>query len=256
MTDGNPIPKSGTLSLLSLGYRGLEAWRAARGTDWIETRRLEALALSEAAATDAPPSGSPGGAAGEVIVVTGVPRSGTSMLMQMLQAGGVRPFTDEARGPDENNPRGYFEHARVKSMLEDASWLRDADGCAVKVVAPLATHLPEGPAYRVVLIERDLDEVIQSQARMLERSDRPSADATTLRQVYRQQIAKTHAWMREAPRTRALRIQHRTIVTDPAGAAERLAAFLEGAAALGGAPFDASAAAAAVDPALYREHRL
>ena len=248
------IPASGSLSLLSLGYRGLEAWREARGTDWIESRRREAAALAAsdaAAADDDAPALSPDL---EIVVVTGLPRSGTSMLMQMLRAGGVAPFTDGARTPDESNPRGYLEHDRAKALPADTAWLAGADRRAVKVVAPLATFLPEGPAYRVVLIERDVYEVIRSQARMLERGGRVSGDAATLREVYRQQLDRTRAWMRAAPRTRGLQVLHRTAIADPAAVAERLARLLDGAAALGGRPFDTAAAAAAVDPSLHREH--
>lgn len=246
------IPAGGSLSLLSIGWRGLEAWREARGTDWQDARRQEYEALNVTPDGDAEVPEDHADL--EMVVVTGLPRSGTSMVMQMLRAGGVRPFTDGARDADANNPRGYFEHDRVRALPHDTGWLADADGLAVKVVAPLATMLPAGPQYHVIWVERDLDEVIRSQATMLEREDRPVVDEATLREVYSQHLGRTGAWTRDAPRARGLKLRHAAVLADPVAAAERVAAFLDGAGVLAGRSFDVAAAAAAVDPSLYRTH--
>ena len=106
-----------------------------------------------------------------VTIVTGLPRSGTSMMMQMLAAGGLPVLSDDRRLPDDNNPRGYFEYEKVASLREDSNWILDARGKAVKVVAQLLPHLPRG-AYRVIFMDRNLDEVVQSQRRMLARNGR------------------------------------------------------------------------------------
>ena len=105
-----------------------------------------------------------------VIVVTGLPRSGTSMVMQMLAAGGVAVLADDERLPDENNPRGYLEYEPAKRIVSDASWVETARGQAVKIVAPLVRHLPRGesaPPYLVVHMRRPIDEVVASQRTML-----------------------------------------------------------------------------------------
>jgi len=102
-----------------------------------------------------------------VIVVSGLPRSGTSMMMQMLDAGGVEVLTDNLRLPDEDNPKGYYEYEAVKATAEDPSWLDDAGGRAVKMVYRLLYDLPADRRYRVVFMKRDLEEVIKSQEVML-----------------------------------------------------------------------------------------
>ncbi|HLT47753.1 MAG TPA: hypothetical protein VK002_11040 [Rubricoccaceae bacterium] len=251
------IPPEGSLGLLALGYRGLVAWRAVRGTDWIEERRAEHEAARAARATQQEEQGSAAPTAPaapeaealagvEVVVVSGLPRAGTSMLMQMLAAGGLRPFTDGAREADASNPRGYFEHERVKALARDKSWVPEAHGHAVKVVAPLLPHLPAGPAYRVVFVERALDEVLRSQTAMLARLGRPSADPAVVRPVYARHLAAARAWLDGTPRAEVLPLAHAEVLADPAAAAARLNAFL-------GGHLDEAAMAAVVDPSLHRE---
>src|SRR5690349_18862446 len=92
-----------------------------------------------------------------VTVVTGVPRSGTSLMMQMLEAGGISALTDNQRPPDIHNPRGYFEYDLVKRIAQDASWMEAARGKAVKIIYRLLPHLPPEFEYRVVFMDRDLD---------------------------------------------------------------------------------------------------
>src|SRR5512134_4034770 len=104
---------------------------------------------------------------GPITVVTGLPRAGTSLVMQMLVAGGVPILVDGARPADADNPRGYLEFAPVKRLREDASWLPRARGRAVKVVVPLVCDLPPSERYRVLLVERDVREVLASQRTML-----------------------------------------------------------------------------------------
>src|SRR5690606_32353125 len=233
------IPKEGSLGLLALGYRGLVAWRAERGTDWIAERKAEyeaALARQEeqrsqsesgkAAARTPPSLVAPGDlSAVSVVVVTGLPRSGTSMLMQMLVAGGLPAFTDREREADASNPRGYFEHERIKALAHDKGWLPEADGHAAKVVAPLLPHLPQGPHYRVIFLERDLDEVLASQAAMLDRLGKPSADPALLRPVYERHLAAAQRWLQTTPRAESLVLAHRDLIERPAAQAAALNAF-------------------------------
>ena len=236
------VPPEGSLGLLAHGYRGVVAWRAARGTDWLEAERERV----EARGRRPPARGGPALEALSVVVVTGLPRSGTSMLMQMLAAGGLEAFSDGARAPDANNPRGFLEHARVRALARDAEWLPEADGRAVKVVAPLLPHLPAGPAYRVVWLDRDLDEVLRSQRRMLARLGRPAAPDDTLRAAYARHLEAAAAWTETTPRVGVLRLDYARVTEAPTEAARTLAAFLD-------RGLDVEAIAAAVDPALYRE---
>src|ERR1700730_12387191 len=99
-----------------------------------------------------------------IVVVSGTPRSGTSMAMKMLDAGGMPTLTDGIRAADESNPKGYYEFERVKELDKngDIAWLSDARGNAVKIISFLLTFLPESFDYQVIFMDRDLDEVLAS----------------------------------------------------------------------------------------------
>lgn len=184
-----------------------------------------------------------------ILVVSGLPRSGTSLVMQMLVAGGVEPMTDGERAADIDNPRGYLELEAVKRMKGGAGWIADARGKALKVISHLLGDLPEGEDYRVVFVERDLDEVLASQAKMIERLGRPAPPEDVVRRAF-----ETHlrSFDQLAQGLHILRIRYAEIVADPAEAAGRLAEF----AAVGrSASLDEAAMAQAVDPALYRNRR-
>ena len=113
-----------------------------------------------------------------ITIVSGLPRCGTSLMMQMIDAGGLRALTDEARAPDEDNPRGYYELEAVKRTNQDPSWLDAAGGKVVKMAYLLLYDLPADRSYRVVFMKRDLREVVQSQAAMLARRQAQGADLT------------------------------------------------------------------------------
>jgi tetratricopeptide (TPR) repeat protein len=182
-----------------------------------------------------------------VIVVSGLPRAGTSMVMQMLQAGGIPLLADNHRPPDKDNPRGYFEYQPVKGLRQTDEWLARAAGKAVKVVAPLLDGIKPGPEYRVVLVERDLEEVLGSQRKMLENQERDGGELsdTRLKTIYAKQIRQVKRTLSENG-VPLLCLDHRRCITDPSAEADRINAFL-------GGRLDTSAMAAAVDPALYRQ---
>ena len=184
-----------------------------------------------------------------LIVVTGLPRSGTSMLMQMLAAGGLTVLTDGLRQADADNPRGYLEFAPVKSLRKDATWLFAARGKAVKIVAPLLTALPRGLACRVILVERELEEVLDSQDRMLERRNQPLAATAQRRQMLKDEfvriLSRTKAMLARRPDTELLVVEQRTAISRPADTAATLNRFL-------GGGLDVAGMAAAIDPALHR----
>jgi predicted AlkP superfamily phosphohydrolase/phosphomutase/tetratricopeptide (TPR) repeat protein len=185
-----------------------------------------------------------------LIVVTGLPRSGTSMLMQMLAAGGMRILSDGLRAADEDNPHGYLEFDRVKNLLEDSKWLFEGRGKAVKIVAPLLFALPRGLACRVILSDRDLEEVLDSQERMLVRRNQPLAATPERRRMLKDEYARTlgrvKAVLARRPGTELLVIEHGNAISDGLGTAEKLNRFL-------GGGLDVAKMAAAIDPTLHRK---
>ena len=187
-------------------------------------------------------------ARGFVTAVSGLPRSGTSLAMQMLRAGGMPLLTDAMRPPDADNPSGYLEYAPVLRTATDASWVAQAPGKAVKVVYALLRQLPPGFEYRVLWMRRRLDEVIASQERMLARRGAP-ADAGISRErlaaVFAAQLAETETWLAQQPSFRVLALDYNEMVAGPQTAARAIDAFL-------GGGLDLEAMMGAVDPLLYR----
>lgn len=102
-----------------------------------------------------------------IVIVSGLPRSGTSMMMNMLDEGGIPPLTDQEREPNVDNPKGYYEYERVKDLPDDTEWLEEAKGKAVKVLAELIKHLPDDYHYKVIFMDRHLEEIVESQKKML-----------------------------------------------------------------------------------------
>lgn len=169
-------------------------------------------------------------------------------MMQMLAAGGLRPLSDGVRGADGDNPEGYFELEAVKRTRTDASWLEQAPGHAVKMVHLLLLDLPARHGYRVIFMQRDLEEVLASQQAMLARKGDGTAQlpAERLAAVYRQQVAAVLRSLRGRSNFRLAEVRHRDCIETPAAAAAAINAFL-------GGGLDAAAAAAAVRPGLYRQ---
>jgi hypothetical protein len=182
-----------------------------------------------------------------VNVVSGLPRSGTSLAMQMIHAGGIPALTDGQRTSDDSNPRGYFELERVKQLKQDKSWLDDAAGKVVKVIHLLLAELPDDRPYRVVFMQRDLREVVQSQATMLARSGRTGGQLPPERliAVYEQQLKTVEQWLAARPNFSVLRVPYAQLVSDPAGVVPTVNAFL-------GGTLDEARMRAAVDPGLHR----
>jgi hypothetical protein len=184
-----------------------------------------------------------------IVVVSGLPRSGTSMTMKMLQAGGLPLVTDSARSSDISNPGGYFEFEAVKQLDKDGdrAWLRGARGKGVKVISWLVTWLPEVYDYRVIFMQRDLDEVIASQNAMLrQRGESPVIeDAAGMREIYTDHLQQVYRFLEQRRCFTVLAIAYSDVVERPSVAAKRLADFLQ-------RPLDTERMAAAVDPRLYR----
>ncbi len=186
--------------------------------------------------------------AGEnVTVVSGLPRSGTSLMMQMLAAGGMPVLADGVRGADEDNPRGYLEFEAVKRLRDGGAWLDQAAGKAVKVVSALLGDLPATHSYDVIFMLRPLDEVLASQQAMLVRrgeKEHGPGDAA-MRAHFAAHLAQARAWLDKQPNFRVLYCQYGEILRAPEAGAHRVAAFLD-------RQLDTAAMAHAVDPTLYR----
>jgi hypothetical protein len=185
-----------------------------------------------------------------VMIVSGLPRSGTSMMMSALEAGGLPILTDGLRKADPSNPKGYYEYEPVKKLSEgQTEWLRSAQGKAVKVISALLHYLPDDFYYRVIFMERDIDEILASQKRMLARADKieekPLSD-TQLRQEYAKHLVAVKKWLNTQNWIEALMISYNQILRDPVAAFKMVDAFL----ALN---LDIDAMAQTIDPKLYRE---
>jgi hypothetical protein len=165
-----------------------------------------------------------------ITVVSGLPRSGTSMMMKMLEAGGLPPMTDAIRTADVDNPEGYYEFERVKQLDKgDAAWLPDAQGKVVKVISALLKHLPPGYEYRVVFMRRRIEEVLASQKKMLvhrgEATDAVSDEE--LAQLYRKHLAHVDAWLTSQPNVKLLNVNYNMMLKDPEAELPALLAFFD-----------------------------
>ena len=186
--------------------------------------------------------------ADSVVIVSGLPRSGTSMMMQMIEAGGVAVLSDARRAADDDNPRGYYEYEPVKATRKDASWVADAAGKVVKVVHLLLMDLPGDHRYRVVFMRRPLEEVLKSQTAMLQRQGQAGANLSPeqLGKAFGQQLDKVAGWLAGQSNFDVLYVEHGQVLADPQAQAGRINAFL-------GGELDEAAMAAVVDPSLYRQ---
>jgi hypothetical protein len=183
-----------------------------------------------------------------ITIVSGLPRSGTSMMMQAVEAGGIPALADHIRVKDEDNPKGYYEFEPVKKTKDDPSWVPDARGKVVKMVYSLLYDLPEAYEYRVIFMRRNMDEVLASQKKMLERSGKEGADVSDekLAELFTSQLAKFDRWVAARNNIALLSIDYKDMVASPKAQCEKIGEFL------GGVVLDTDAAAAAVDPSLYR----
>jgi hypothetical protein len=184
----------------------------------------------------------------EIIVVSGLPRSGTSLMMQMLDQGGIEIVTDGLRAADTDNPRGYYELEAVKKIKQDASWLPKARGKAFKMVSQLLYDLPAGESYRIIFMERDVQEMLESQEKMLRRLGREPAPREQIKRAYTLHLEKLHAWLHGRANLAILRVNYNALVQQPLEEAERVAGFLAG-------RVDAMSMVRAVDAGLYRNRQ-
>ncbi len=183
-----------------------------------------------------------------VTVVSGLPRSGTSLMMQMLHAGGLPALTDGLRAADENNLRGYFEFEPVKRLRSDRSWLPQARGHVVKVIHLLLRDLllDGSLQYRLVFMQRPIDEVLASQRAMLQREGKDGGDPALLKKAFEGQLAQLAPWLANQAGIAVMPVPYHQVLSAPQTVAAALNAFL-------GLDLDTAAMVRAVDPALHRQ---
>ncbi len=185
-----------------------------------------------------------------ITIVSGLPRSGTSMMMQMLEAGGIPTLKDDIREADTDNPKGYYEFERVKQIAKDQDWLPEAKGKVVKMVSALLTQLPDSYRYKIVFMQRQMEEILASQKVMLSRRSQP-ADKVSDEQMatlFRTHLKQIQKWIESQPNVEVLYVNYNEMLAEPRPQVDRLAQFL-------GLPLDRDKMTAVIDRALYRERR-
>ena len=186
-----------------------------------------------------------------ITVVSGLPRSGTSMMMKMLEAGGLLPLVDNLRTADDDNPKGYYEFELVKKMPDgDISWVEDAQGKAVKVISALLEHLPPAYTYRVLFMQRNIDEILASQKQMLVRSGKPTDQVSDeqLSEMYGKHLAKVNAWLDKQTNFSVIYLDYNAMLADPTKYARQVNQFLDNS-------LNPQEMAGVVDPNLYRQRK-
>lgn len=183
-----------------------------------------------------------------ITIVSGLPRSGTSLMMKMLQAGaGIEPLVDNIRKADEDNPKGYFEDERVKKLKDDNSWLDEARGKILKVVSMLLFHLPDDFHYQLVFMQRNLQEVMASQKKMLERrNEKPAADDRQMLELYEKHLDHVYSFLAGRKNMSVCYVSFNNLFSDPDTEIERLQALFP-------YPLNRKQMLVTIDPKLYRK---
>jgi hypothetical protein len=182
-----------------------------------------------------------------ITIVSGLPRSGTSLMMQMLVAGGMTPLSDGERRADEDNPRGYLEWERIKQLPKDPACIAEAEGKVVKVISQLLLALPAGHEYRVIFMQRSMAEVLASQDQMLRRRGtyKEGADQAAVSAAFEKHLREVYAWMEGKPYVKSLRVAYHDALHQTKEIALQLEQFL-------GIRLNVEAMIQQVDGSLYR----
>jgi len=186
-----------------------------------------------------------------VTIVSGLPRSGTSMMMRMLECGGIAAITDNLRVADTDNPRGYYEFEPAKKTKQDASWVAAAPGKTVKMVYQLVYDLPDGYEYRVLFMRRKMEEVLASQKKMLDRlGTGGAADISDeqMSKLFRAQLQKFESWIASKPNFQMIDVDYNRMQAEPTAVIAEINDFLDG-------TLDTAAMQTVVEPELYRNRR-
>ncbi|MCG3119536.1 MAG: hypothetical protein ALAOOOJD_01966 [bacterium] len=185
-----------------------------------------------------------------ITIVSGLPRSGTSMMMKMLEAGGMPVLTDHIRAADADNPNGYYEFERVKQIARDQSWLPQAKGKAVKIISELLNHLPPEYDYKVIFMRRQIEETLASQRQMLRRRGEPANKISDQRmlELFRRHLVWLDSRLQKQANTELVYVDYSAVIANPVAQAKKIKQFLS-------RRLDLEAMAGVVEPALYRQRR-
>jgi hypothetical protein len=182
-----------------------------------------------------------------ITIVSGLPRSGTSLMMQMLVAGGMTALSDGERQADNDNPRGYLEWERIKTLPDDPGCIAEAEGKIVKVISQLLLSLPPGHEYRIIFMQRPLPEVLASQERMRNRrhSDKAGPPDSAMAAAFESHLRRVYAWLDATPYVKSLRVPYHEVLSNPREISEQIAEFV-------GMSLNIEATVQQVDSSLYR----
>ncbi len=183
-----------------------------------------------------------------VIVVSGLPRSGTSMMMKMLEAGGLPILTDNIRTADEDNPKGYYEFEVVKQLESNKDWLQDARGKVVKIISQLLKQLPAEYKYKIVFMRRKMEEVLASQKQMLIRRGEPTDTISDekMAKIFQTHLLQVETWLSKQPNMEVLYVHYTEALENPLPVIEKINQFL-------GGNLDTQKMAGVVDKSLHRQ---
>jgi hypothetical protein len=187
-----------------------------------------------------------------IIIVSGLPRSGTSMMMKMLEAADLEILTDHVRTADEDNPKGYYEFERAKKLPKgDTAWLEDARGKVVKIISELVKHLPSAYNYRVLFMRRDVGEILASQRKMLDRRGKEGGQVNDedMAALFDKHLKQVYAWMDGQPNLAYLDVDYNQMLREPRPILQEVNRFL-------GGGLDVDKMAAVADPSLYRQRHI
>jgi len=183
-----------------------------------------------------------------ITLVSGLPRSGTSMMMKVLEAGGMEIFTDNLRTADEDNPKGYYELEQVKALKDgDVSWVTDASGKAVKVISSLLEYLPATYKYKIIFMRREIAEILASQKQMLiRRGEASDGDDQKMAEMFQEHLKRVRVWLANQPNMEVLYVDYNALMADPDPEIKSVAEFL-------GLTENLDAMLAVPDKKLYRQ---
>ena len=186
-----------------------------------------------------------------ITIVSGLPRSGTSLMMQMLAAGGLEPLTDGQRVADLNNPRGYFEWEKAKSLPREPGCIVEAEGKVVKIISSLLLSLPNTFAYKAIFMERPLAEVVASQSAMIQKlgTEGAALGPEAVERALDAHLKQVKASLRLRPEISVCWVSYQNALQNPQAVCETIQQFL-------GIPLDLPGMAAQVDASLYRQRSL
>lgn len=186
-----------------------------------------------------------------IVIVSGLPRSGTSMMMKMLAAGGMEVMVDNIRFPDQDNPKGYYEYEKVKALPDgENQWLADAVGKVVKIIAFYIPHLPDTYHYKIVFMQRDISEILASQYAMVtNREEKPKEfNVELMTGIYEKHLQQIGEWIEQHKNIEKLDVHHHDLIFDPVPQIDRINKYLD-------YRLDLEKMQQAIDPTLYRQRK-